>query len=215
MNAVSVDTSSESESIRLFQSDFMEFFTHVSPITIMVVWIPVIGYLLVYSVQTAYGVGFPWYIPLGVVSGIFFWTAAEYLLHRFFFHYVPSSPQLERIFYLFHGVHHDRPQDKTRLVMPLPVSIPLALVFYGLFYLLLGVVLNAAWWVVPMMAGFLLGYLAYDLTHYAAHHFPMRSGYAKYIKRYHMMHHYRNPDARFGVSTPIWDWVFGTSDSGK
>jgi len=62
----------------------------------------------------------------------------------------------------------------------------------------------------PLMAGFLAGYLAYDLTHYAQHHFPMRSGYAKYIKRYHMQHHYKDPNTRFGVSTPIWDWVFRT-----
>ena len=60
------------------------------------------------------------------------------------------------------------------------------------------------------LSGGLLGYLAYDLTHYATHHFPMRSGYAKYIKRYHMQHHYKDPDTRFGVSSPVWDWVFHT-----
>ena len=64
------------------------------------------------------------------------------------------------------------------------------------------------------MAGFLAGYLVYDLTHYAQHHFPMRSGYAKYIKRYHMQHHYKDPDTRFGVSSPIWDWVFRTQGGG-
>jgi sterol desaturase/sphingolipid hydroxylase (fatty acid hydroxylase superfamily) len=211
MNAVAVDASSDSESIRLFQSDFLEFFTHISPVTIVVVWVPVIAYLLVYSVQTVSGSGFASYIPLGVVVGMVMWTATEYLLHRFLFHYEPSTPQLERIFYLFHGVHHDRPQDKTRLVMPLPVSIPMAFLFYGLFYLVAAVLLQAPEWVMPLMAGFLVGYLTYDLIHYATHHFPMRSGYLKYIKRYHMMHHYKDPEAKFGVSSPIWDFVFRTT----
>ncbi len=61
-----------------------------------------------------------------------------------------------------------------------------------------------------MISGFTIGYLVYDLTHYASHHFPMRSGWAKYIKRYHMMHHYKTPDARYGVSSPLWDFVFKT-----
>jgi dihydroceramide fatty acyl 2-hydroxylase len=48
------------------------------------------------------------------------------------------------------------------------------------------------------------------LTHYATHHWPMRSGIAKFLKRHHMAHHYKSPDSRFGVSSPIWDFVFGT-----
>jgi len=215
MNATSVNISPDSESIRLFDSDFLEFFTHVSPITIMVVWLPVIAYLIYDAVTSVTVNGFPWYIPAGVVSGIMLWSVSEYLLHRFFFHYKPSSPRMQRFFYLFHGVHHDRPQDKTRLVMPLPVSVPLAFVYYGLFYLVFGRIMGISWWVVPVMAGFLIGYLTYDLTHYATHHFPMRSGYLKYLKRYHMMHHYKDPDARFGVSSPIWDFVFRTSGKGE
>ena len=70
--------------------------------------------------------------------------------------------------------------------------------------------LNAPSWVNPTMAGFLVGYLIHDLTHYATHHLPMRSSFAKYLKRHHMIHHYKNPEIRFGVSSPIWDFVFGT-----
>jgi sterol desaturase/sphingolipid hydroxylase (fatty acid hydroxylase superfamily) len=55
----------------------------------------------------------------------------------------------------------------------------------------------------------------YDLTHYATHHFPMRGGYAKFLKRYHMQHHYKTPNQRFGVSSPLWDWVFGTMPAEK
>ena len=121
-----------------------------------------------------------------------------------------KGEKAERIIFLFHGVHHAQPQLKTRLVMPPVISIPLAAIFYALFYLFFAVILKAAQWVAPVFSAFIFGYLLYDLTHYATHHFPMRGGYAKYIKRYHMQHHYKTPNARFGVSSPLWDKVFKT-----
>jgi len=212
MNHLPIDKSKDPESIRLFQSDFLEFFTHISPVAILILWVPAAVLLLVYAVRSAPVGAFPWFIPVAFVVGLLLWTLGEYTLHRFLFHHHPTSPRQERIFFLFHGVHHAQPQDKTRLVMPFPVSIPMAILFIGLFYLILGVLLKVPQWVAPLTAGFLVGYLAYDLIHYATHHFSMRRGYARYLKRYHMAHHYKNPDARFGVSSPVWDWVFGTME---
>jgi len=209
-----IDKSKHPESIRLFQSDFLEYFTHISPVTILILWVPIVVLLLVYAALTAPSGVFPWFILVAFVIGLFLWTLGEYTLHRFLFHHHPTTPRQERIFFLFHGVHHAQPQDKTRLVMPFPVSIPMAMLFVGLFYFILGVLLKLTQWVAPLTAGFLAGYLIYDLTHYATHHFPMRRGYAKYLKRYHMAHHYKTPDARFGVSSPAWDWVFGTMADG-
>ena len=197
-------------SIRLFKSNFLEFFSHISPVTVTVIWLPISVYFLAVSIIKAPGGTFPFYIPIGFVIGLFFWTLAEYLLHRFLFHYPPKTPTMERIVFLFHGIHHAQPQDKTRLVMPPAVSIPLAALFYGLFYVIVGLLLKSPQWVAPLFSSFIFGYLIYDLTHYATHHFPMRSGYAKYIKRYHMQHHYKTPDKRFGVSSPLWDFVFQT-----
>jgi len=107
-------------------------------------------------------------------------------------------------------VHHAQPQLKTRLVMPPVVSVPMAFIFYGLFSLVVGAWIGAPQWIAPLFSGFIIGYLVYDLIHYATHHFPMRRGFLKFLKRYHMMHHYKTPDARFGVSSPLWDRVFGT-----
>ena len=142
--------------------------------------------------------------------GLFLWTLLEYTLHRFLFHMPPRTPTMEKISYLFHGIHHVQPQIKTRLVMPPIVTIPLALVFYQLYSLVVGNWLAAPQWVDALFGGFIVGYVCYDMIHYATHHFPMRSGAAKYLKRYHMQHHYKDPDTRFGVSSPIWDWVFRT-----
>lgn len=196
--------------IRLFKSNFMEFFSHISPITKTVIWLPVAIFCLVRSfVQKEPGI-FPVHIPAGFLIGLFIWTLSEYLLHRFVFHYPPKTEQADRIVFLFHGVHHAQPQCKTRLVMPPVVSIPLAAFFYGLFYLVVVGAIISPHWLDPLFSAFIFGYLIYDLTHYATHHFQMRSGYAKYIKRYHMQHHYKTPNHRFGVSSPLWDMVFNT-----
>jgi sterol desaturase/sphingolipid hydroxylase (fatty acid hydroxylase superfamily) len=200
-----------SEPIRLFKSDFLEFFTHIHPAVVVLIWLPFAGFMLIRELMAgvARGGGL-WYALAAFLLGLFLWTLAEYLLHRFIFHYTPRSPFQEKVIYLFHGIHHHQPQCKTRLVMPPIVSIPLASIFYGLFVLIIGNLLGLPHWVGPMVSGFAIGYLTYDLTHYATHHFPMRWGILKFIKRYHMMHHYKTPAARFGVSTPLWDFVFHT-----
>jgi len=196
--------------IRLFKSDFLEFFTHISPVAVTIIWLPVIIFFLVRAFIINPFSGFPWHILLGFILGLFFWTFTEYTLHRFLFHLNPRTPAMERIAYLFHGIHHHQPQIKTRLVMPPVVSVPLAFLFFGLVYLVVVVLLNAPIWFEPLMAGLMLGYLIYDLIHYATHHFPMKRGYLKFLRKYHMQHHYKTPKQRFGVSSPLWDYVFGT-----
>lgn len=198
--------------IRLFKSNFMEFFTHISPVTIVIIWLPIAAYAFIQAIKSIAVVGTWWYLPVAIVIGLILWSFTEYVMHRFVFHFTPKTALQERVSFLFHGVHHAQPQLKTRLVMPLPVSIPLALVFYGLFYLVLAVIMKIPYWIAPMFGAFLLGYLAYDLTHYATHHFPMRKGYWKFLKRYHNQHHYKSPDRQYGVTSPVWDKVFGTEE---
>ncbi len=200
----------DKEPIRLFNSNFLEFFTHIHPAVILIIWLPVIAVFLTLGIIRLPHGSPVWVVPGGYLLGVLLWTPAEYLLHRFLFHYRARTPRQERIFFLFHGIHHAQPQCKTRLVMPPVVSIPLALVFYGLFLLVIGVFFKAQHLVGVTFAGFISGYLAYDLIHYATHHLPMRKGFWKWLKRHHMRHHYKSPDQRFGVSTPLWDYVFGT-----
>ena len=200
----------DKEPIRLFKSDFLEFFTHIHPAVIVAIWLPVALAFLARGMVTLPEQASPWIIPGGVFLGLFIWTFTEYTLHRFLFHFKPRTPAQKRISFLIHGVHHAQPQCKTRLVMPPVISIPMAVIFYGLFNLVFGALLGIPLWINPTLAGFLAGYLTYDLTHYATHHFPMRGRIPKYIKRYHMLHHYKTPNARFGVSSPLWDLVFGT-----
>jgi 4-hydroxysphinganine ceramide fatty acyl 2-hydroxylase len=150
------------------------------------------------------GIGLYYVFGLFVV-GILVWSFTEYTLHRFIFHFVPKSGWGKQIHFLFHGVHHDYPNDSTRLVMPPIVSIPLAALFYFLFTKILG-----AYYLPPFFAGFIAGYLSYDLTHYAVHHFGLHGKISLYLKQQHMRHHYMDPDNNYGVSSPLWDFVFGT-----
>ncbi len=196
--------------IRLFKSDFLEFFTHIHPAVIVILWLPVAIFFLVYGILNRPGESFPLFIPVCFLAGLFLWTFVEYTLHRFVFHFRARTPRQERIIFLFHGIHHAQPQCKTRLVMPPVVSIPMAALIFGILYLVLGLLFKQPLLVYPLTSGLLIGYLIYDLTHYATHHFPRHGGIPKYLKRYHMMHHYRTPDKRFGVSSPLWDIVFGT-----
>jgi sterol desaturase/sphingolipid hydroxylase (fatty acid hydroxylase superfamily) len=196
--------------IRLFKSDFLEFFTHISPVVVVILWLPIIIYFFVNSFRYVQPGAFPFFIPIGFVAGILFWTFAEYMIHRFLFHYPAKSERAKKVFFLFHGVHHAQPHIKTRLVMPPVVSIPMALLAYGLLTLIVGSLLHSTAWVPALFSGFLTGYLGYDLIHYATHHAHMRRGIFKFLKRYHMQHHYKTPNMRFGVSSPLWDHVFGT-----
>lgn len=204
----------DEEPIRLFKSDYLEFFTHIHPAVVLLLFVPVVlyfGYLGLIELGARAGLGSV--IAAGVV-GFFVWTLTEYLMHRFVFHYEPTHPVLKWVWYLIHGVHHEQPQCKTRLVMPPILSIPLAFFFFGLFRAV-GSLVGAPLWVAPAYAGFVVGYLAYDMLHYAEHHLAMKWGVLKFLKRYHLLHHFKTPDDRFGVSSPIWDVVFGTLPKGK
>lgn len=200
--------SNKDETVRMFKSDFMEFFSRVHYTVPLYVYVPVILVLMYLSFFT-YTLSI---INISVlfIGGILAWTLAEYLLHRFVFHHKAKSEFGKRIHFIFHGVHHDYPSDSKRLVMPPSVSIPLALLFFLLFRWIFGPYL-----MMPFFAGFILGYLFYDITHYAIHHFNMHSKFWLNIKNHHMLHHYQDEFKGYGVSSPIWDFIFGTTFSKK
>ena len=203
----------EEKSILLFKSDFLEFFTHISPIAVLVVFLPLIGFLIWRSAQQNPGTW--WNVLISFLIGLAIWPLVEYLLHRFLFHWQPKKPgpSTQRFLFLMHGVHHATPRDKTRLVMPPVVSLPMAAIFYLLFWLTAGKLLAVPNYVDGLAAGFLFGYLNYDMTHYALHHFNINNAYFRKLRRHHMAHHFKNHTTRFGVSTWFWDNIFKTNPS--
>ena len=196
--------SNKDETVRMFKSDFFESLSRVHFTVPLYIFLPIIFYFLYRSIWI-FELKFLSIVSL-IIIGLFVWTLTEYTLHRFIFHFQPKSQFGQRLHFIFHGVHHDYPSDSKRLVMPPSVSLPLATIFYLLFTIILGVS-----FVAPFFVGFLIGYLFYDLSHYAIHHFNMHGKIWLAIKNHHMKHHYQDPAKGFGVSTPLWDIIVGTN----
>jgi len=195
--------SNKDESARLFKNNIFEALSKTHWTAPLYFFIPIIIYLLfngiiVFKIEIVDSLFL-------ILFGLIIWSFTEYVLHRYIFHFEPKSNYGKRLHFLFHGVHHDYPNDSGRLVMPPSLSIPLAFLFYLLFQQFLGFANNLLF-----SAGFLLGYLIYDMVHYALHHFKMKSKFWLFIKNHHMKHHYQNPARGFGVSQPIWDYILGT-----
>jgi dihydroceramide fatty acyl 2-hydroxylase len=186
----------------LFKSEFLNFFSRVHPAVPAVVFVPVVVAMEWLGVDRGYGAISSVLLTL---AGIAIWTLTEYWLHRLVFHWEPDNAFGRRMHFIIHGIHHDHPNDKMRLVMPPSVSIPLAALFFGAFWLTFGS--PAAF---PLFAGFIFGYLVYDYTHYYVHHFVPKSDLGKQLREQHMRHHFQDHRFGYGVSSPIWDAVFRT-----
>lgn len=145
-----------------------------------------------------------WETVLIFFLGTLSFTLIEYLMHRYLFHLPPTSERNKKIAYMLHGIHHDYPKDKDRLAMPPYLSIALATGFLFLFKLMMG---NAAF---AFTAGFVLGYAGYLFVHYIVHAFQVPNNPFKILWVHHGIHHYKRPDAAFGVSSPLWDIIFRT-----
>ncbi len=190
-------------SARMFKSDFLEWFSHVHPATPAVIFVPVVLASL-YAAGVVYRMP-AWTIAWNVAAGYVAWTLTEYWLHRLFFHLPVKGPISERIYFFVHGVHHDWPWDTTRLVMPPAVSLTLGGLFWLLFRGLFGYEGMYAYY-----AGFVGGYVIYDTVHYYTHAVAARNPIGKWLRREHLIHHFKSPETRFGVSCPWWDYVFRT-----
>jgi len=146
----------------------------------------------------------PYLIPVLFLSGFVFFTLLEYVAHRFLFHMAPTTEWRKKFVYTVHGVHHEFPKDKTRLAMPVPASLFLAGLFFCIFYLLLNTK------VFGFLPGVLAGYCAYLFVHFIVHAYQPPKNFFKELWINHSIHHYKDSTQIFGVSSPFWDYVFGT-----
>ncbi len=187
---------------QLFKNQYLEFLTKTHPLVIWGMYLPVLILLPYYSLEVADFNGLS--VFLLFLAGMFVWSFTEYILHRFAFHYHAETERGKKIHYILHGNHHEYPRDKERLFMPAAPSLIIASAFFLFFYLLLGK--NAF----PFFPGFLLGYLVYGSMHYAIHAWNPPFKWMKGLWRNHHLHHYKQDDKGFGVSSTLWDHVFGT-----
>jgi sterol desaturase/sphingolipid hydroxylase (fatty acid hydroxylase superfamily) len=187
---------------RIFESQYMEMLTKTHPLVIWGMYLPVIALLLLYGYnKESFSLI---YVFCLFIAGMFSWTLFEYLMHRFVFHFVAESPRAQRLIYVIHGNHHEYPRDKERLFMPPVPSLITASIIFSLFYYMMGTI------VYFFFPGFLLGYLVYGTMHFAIHAWNPPYKWMKPLWRNHHLHHYKNEHQGFGVSTTLWDRLFGT-----
>ncbi|HRN79392.1 MAG TPA: sterol desaturase family protein [Ferruginibacter sp.] len=187
---------------QLFKNQYLEYLTKTHPLIIWGIYTPVIVYMCYYSYTELSFTG--WTVLMVFLAGMFFWSFTEYIMHRFVFHSHPKSERGKRIAYVMHGNHHEFPRDKERLFMPAVPSVLLASIFFSLFYLAMGK------FAFSFFPGFMLGYLMYGSMHYAIHAWNPPFKWMKGLWRNHHLHHYKHEDLGFGVSSTLWDHVFGT-----
>jgi len=187
---------------KLFKNQYLEYLTKTHPLVIWGMYLPVLILLPYYSYHSLqFDFQKVFFVYLG---GIFFWSFFEYIMHRFVFHYIAESEQGKKINYILHGNHHEYPRDRERLFMPAAPSLIISSVIFLLMHAIMGKNVFA------FFPGFMLGYLIYGSMHYAIHAWNPPFKWMKGLWRNHHLHHYKQQERGFGVSSTFWDHVFGT-----
>ncbi len=138
--------------------------------------------------------------------GVLSWTLIEYALHRFVFHYSARSVFGRKLLYAAHISHHDHPRAANQLFASLVLSLPIATAYFLSAWFVTGSLHAASY----LFAGLSGGYFCYEWLHFQAHHRRPRLRLFKYLKMYHLLHHHDTPELRFGVTSPVFDMLFGT-----
>src|SRR5687767_10589890 len=163
--------------------------------------------LVVCLIALTRGENFSWrYTLLLIGVGVLSWTLIEYVLHRFIFHYSPRSAFGKKLVYAAHLSHHENPRATNRLFSSLLVSLPIATPYLLLSWIVTGSMQAATY----LFAGLSAGYFCYEWLHFQAHHRRPRLRIFRYLRKYHLLHHYQTPELRFGVTSPLFDVILRT-----
>ena len=186
--------------VRLFGNPLLEALTVISAPVFIAIWAGALPAILICAqlyAPTAWA-------PLLVLCGVVGWTVTEYALHRFIFHFDANAEVLKRIIFIIHGNHHADPNDPLRNLMPPIVSLPVGgLIWAGL----VSFAGPAGTW---CFLGFMSGYVAYDLVHFACHQWPMKGRFARILKVHHMRHHHLHAHGNYAITGMVWDRLLAT-----
>lgn len=190
------------KTIRLFSSPWLEKLTRTHS------FVPVSLFLIYAAALFVTGMRYAG-LPAGTsiflfTVGLLTFTWTEYQIHRKIFHLNPSTPGRAKLQYTIHGVHHELPEDKTRLAMPPVLSLAIATGLVFLFEWIAGSFSFA------FLAGFFTGYAGYLFVHYLVHAYRPPKNRFKILWKHHFIHHYKDDTCAFGVSSPLWDYIYNT-----
>jgi sterol desaturase/sphingolipid hydroxylase (fatty acid hydroxylase superfamily) len=170
---------------------------------------PSIGVVLLYVSLRAEPQRSMGHILLFFGLGVFTWTLLEYLLHRFLFHIqLPiKNPRTRDMVNGSHLLHHASPRDRNKILVHPLYGLVVSALLYGLLYSAFWNAASAA----LLLTGIWAGFLYYEAVHYRVHFSLSGSGLVARQRRPHFHHHFTNNKECFGVTTPLWDYVFGTT----
>lgn len=135
-----------------------------------------------------------------VCAGAAAWTLLEYSLHRGLGHRWTGNA---------FGREHTRHHATTHYFAPgwkkALAAAPVVLATAAAAALALGPRPGLAF-----AAGLALAYVAYEVVHRRAHTHGPRGPYGRWLRRHHFHHHFHAPGTNHGVTSPVWDLVFGT-----
>mmetsp|Transcript_13998 Transcript_13998/g.23299 ORF Transcript_13998/g.23299 Transcript_13998/m.23299 type:complete len:284 (-) Transcript_13998:480-1331(-) len=191
-------------SARFFENEICEALTKTYWWTTPAVWFPVSAIMFYLSSLPTMEKALVWMAGLGL------WTAFEYVFHRFVFHceeILPDNRYFLMLHFFTHAVHHYFPFDPLRLAMPPALLTILAVPTWSLFSIFISTAAN-----LPLFSGIFVGFTLYDMMHFYLHHGAEKSSFShiRAMRTYHAIHHYKEPERGYGVTTKFWDRVFGT-----
>lgn len=148
-----------------------------------------------------YGERAMWFV-LGLLS----WTFLEYVFHRWILHWHPHTDVDRALVERLHIFHHEDPSDESQVCIPVLLGVMGWTMIY-LLILCLGANPSGG---LLVICGIFLMMTIYDITHFSAHYMNPTNLYLRILKKHHMLHHFSDHTKRFGVTSPIWDYVFNT-----
>src|SRR6201999_3225024 len=145
--------------------------------------------------------------PALILLGALLFYLSEYGMHRFAFHAPPlSCPRARKLQHRLHYDHHVEPARLDLLFLPIWFLVPNLAVATGVLALIFGAEASLS-----ALFGIMLAILHYEWVHYVAHiSYQPRTRLGRWIKQYHLRHHFISEKHWFGVSNPTLDRVFGT-----
>jgi hypothetical protein len=144
----------------------------------------------------------------GALIGALVFFTSEYTTHRFLFHARPSRfGWLLKLQHRLHYDHHIDPPKLELLFLPLWFTIPVTVLYYGVY---LAITRNQAL-ALSLMFGSLAALAYYEWVHYVAHvPFVPVTPFGRWIKKYHLWHHFKNEHLWYGVTNPSMDFIMRT-----
>ena len=140
------------------------------------------------------------------VVGLLTWGLYEYATHRWVLHREPKAEGFNLPGNLTHLRHHADPNSLQRLNVQLSESVPVCVVYFLAAWGLTGSWQSAT----HLYTGLIAGYFFYEYLDFQAHHGTSRGRLTRYFRKYHLQHHHYDATVRFGVTSPLFDYIFGT-----